>query len=378
MSKASKPKPLAAREKETAQIYDAVCYAIKHQSFCSMYISGKPGTGKSATMDIIAESLSKRKDIDVFTINCVSSHTKTALYNVISMKCMNTTFHCSQALKNIEIHFKERNKPLLLVLDEIDYLHGHNPLLLYIIYDWPTLFKGKVFVIGVANTLDLTHRMLPKLKGNEAPLTINFMPYTSNEIAMIINNTLIKEGDLDQAAIQLCSKRIAAQTGDVRSALTTARQCLRSGNVDSDEDNDEDNDEENEIVKDEPKTPAVKKSAYAKIFANLNSVSASPIVRTKIPNQPKIIMAIILKLSLKLKTPAITEAMLAKAYEKVQPILKAAPCNRFEIKDALSLLESQSYIRVKNGKYTLGVDAGAALKAIADHQMISEIEKLNI
>ena len=77
----------------------------------------------------------------------------------------------------------------LLILDEIDQLDSKNQDVLYTIFEWPSLARSKLVLVGIANMLDLTDRILPRLQGNAAcrPDLLNFPPYTKPEIVEIIN-----------------------------------------------------------------------------------------------------------------------------------------------------------------------------------------------
>ena len=56
------------------------------------------------------------------------------------------------------------NKKVLLVLDEIDQLDSKCHDVLYSLFEWPYLRNSKLVLVGIANSLDLTDRILPRLK----------------------------------------------------------------------------------------------------------------------------------------------------------------------------------------------------------------------
>ena len=53
---------------------------------------------------------------------------------------------------------------ILVVLDEIDQLSSKCQEVLYSIFEWPYLKGSKLVLVGIANALDLTDRILPRLK----------------------------------------------------------------------------------------------------------------------------------------------------------------------------------------------------------------------
>ena len=54
--------------------------------------------------------------------------------------------------------------PVLLVLDEIDQLDSKSQQVLYSVYELPPLTNSMLTLVGIANALDLTDRILPRLK----------------------------------------------------------------------------------------------------------------------------------------------------------------------------------------------------------------------
>lgn len=81
-----------------------------------------------------------------------------------------------------------------MVLDEIDQLDSKNQEILYTIFEWPSLQKSRLVLIGIANALDLTDRILPRLQArpNCKPQLLNFAPYSKDQIANIIKDRLKK------------------------------------------------------------------------------------------------------------------------------------------------------------------------------------------
>ena len=55
------PGEILGREKEAKDIKDFVTEAIKDEMGCSLYISGQPGTGKSATINNIIDQINFKK-----------------------------------------------------------------------------------------------------------------------------------------------------------------------------------------------------------------------------------------------------------------------------------------------------------------------------
>lgn len=118
---------------------------------------------------------------------------------------------------------------------------------LYKIFEWASLPTSRLVLIGIANALDLTDRILPRLRAkNCEPQLMNFNPYQVAEISSIIRDrlfSLIEDPEdpfapppkptdgtpapLIQAnAIELCARKVAASMGDLRTALDVCRQAI--------------------------------------------------------------------------------------------------------------------------------------------------------
>ncbi|ETN83942.1 hypothetical protein NECAME_01735 [Necator americanus] len=154
----------------------------------SLYISGSPGTGKSATMSLVLKRLDSQ--IISTTLNCASLHSQNELITSI-LKALRSSARPSltalaSVLKGLEKHF-------VLVLDEIDHLATKTNSFLYSAFQWPYSVTAKIIVIGIANSIDLTERLLPKLKLSHPPKTLVFTPYSKEVIAEVLKSKMSAE-----------------------------------------------------------------------------------------------------------------------------------------------------------------------------------------
>ena len=82
---------------------------------------------------------------------------------------------------------------------------------------------------GIANALDLTDRILPRLTAHARckPHLLHFPPYTREEIVAILRGRVGREGGgevvVDKAAIEFCARKVSAVHGDLRKALDICR-----------------------------------------------------------------------------------------------------------------------------------------------------------
>lgn len=82
----------------------------------------------------------------------------------------------------------------LLVLDEMDQLDSKAQDVLYTIFEWPYLPNSRLCLIGIANALDLTDRILPRLRARPHchPQLLHFPPYSREELVAIVQDRLTR------------------------------------------------------------------------------------------------------------------------------------------------------------------------------------------
>ncbi|XP_050542271.1 cell division control protein 6 homolog [Daktulosphaira vitifoliae] len=197
----------------------------------SMYISGPPGTGKTVSLKSLFESEVIIKNLNIVYVNCGMIKSASQVYakiaEILKLGCT-VQRNCIIA---IEKYLKTKHKSVLLVLDEVDQLSTKNQSILYQIFEWPSIHNSNLVVIGIANSLDLTDRLLPMLKSKISlqPELLNFPPYTKSELANIISHRLNNSEVMDvfpTNAIQLLAAKIASFRGDVRYALDVTRRVI--------------------------------------------------------------------------------------------------------------------------------------------------------
>jgi cell division control protein 6 len=99
---------------------------------------------------------------------------------------------CKSILIGVLHKFDVRLNFRVLVLDEIDQLEGRGQQVLYKLFEWPVLLGPIFTLIGVANSLDFTHRVLPRLEARAScrPVLLHFAPYSKQELLDILNHRL--------------------------------------------------------------------------------------------------------------------------------------------------------------------------------------------
>ena len=247
-----------------------------------IYISGVPGTGKTATVLEVMRSLERRVDsgeldsfrfVEINALRLASpQHLYASLWEALTgqlvgpqraASLLETMFsgeqnHSSAASAGNGKHSLQRHRRIgpgrigpsaagarrntrdavttVLLVDEIDLLVTSTQSVLYSLFDWPTRSGSNVVVIGIANTMDLPERMLPRVVSRLSAFgglqRLTFAPYTQKQLEEILNSRVRGIADdrdstvFDTKSLEYASRKVAAISGDVRRALELCRRAV--------------------------------------------------------------------------------------------------------------------------------------------------------
>ncbi|XP_022087380.1 origin recognition complex subunit 1-like [Acanthaster planci] len=230
------PDSLPCREHEFADIYTFVKSKILDGTGGCMYISGVPGTGKTATvtevMSFLRKEVDEDKDFPEFTLVEMNGMKLTEPHQafVQILKALTgqkaTAEHSSQLLDKYFTSAAGRKQPIVLLVDELDLLWTRKQGVLYSIFDWPSRPKARLIVLAIANTMDLPERIMMNRISSRLGLTrMTFQPYTFKQLQSIVQSRLEGLQAFEPDAIQLAARKVAAVSGDARRALDICRRA---------------------------------------------------------------------------------------------------------------------------------------------------------
>lgn len=242
LSRMSGVKEVVGREEERATIEGFLNTHIADRTPASMYISGKPGTGKTATVTAIIAAFCERSSraAKVVNVNCMTETNPKAIFTRIlddlgERNSVGLSAAKAQALlekKHLTLASKQ-SPMVVLVLDEIDQLETRDNSVLYTAFAWAHKAKSSVILVGIANGLDLTERVLPMLKGRGySPGLLNFAPYSKEQLVAIVQGRIaaIPEVDgkpvLEKTSISLCAAKVTSVSGDLRNCLDICKRTV--------------------------------------------------------------------------------------------------------------------------------------------------------
>ena len=236
-ARGSAPTVLFGRENEKKELQTFITTRTKGRKSGCIYVSGPPGTGKSAFVNDVCRSVASEESVETGYVNCMSVKNARDLYRTLLEEFVDITEVVEgqemDALRNV---FMQRDCSYVVTLDEVDHLLELDIDLFYNIFEWSLEKSSSLILVGIANALDLTDRFLPRLKARGLkPQLLPFLPYNATQISSVITSklkALLPAGSTSQlpfihpTAIMFLSKKVAAQSGDLRKAFDICRRAI--------------------------------------------------------------------------------------------------------------------------------------------------------
>ncbi|XP_064605733.1 origin recognition complex subunit 1-like [Liolophura sinensis] len=229
------PDSLPCREQEYSDIYNFVEGKVMDGTGGCMYISGVPGTGKTATVREVVRSLVEAMEdgeipsfrfIEVNGMRLTDPHQAYVQILQQLTKQRATASHASEILNKRFNSSAPRRETVVLLVDELDLLWTRKQDVMYNIFDWPTKPQAKLVVLAVANTMDLPERLMMNRVSSRLGLTrMTFQPYNFKQLQEIVVSRMRGLEVFDEDAVQLAARKVAAVSGDARRALDICRRA---------------------------------------------------------------------------------------------------------------------------------------------------------
>ncbi|KAJ2559087.1 AAA ATPase [Coemansia sp. RSA 1933] len=360
---------IIGRESEQITIRKFLSATVERNHGGSMYISGNPGTGKTACLQaIIKQSSAKFTSV---LVNCVPLTRPGQVYASILDALAKPVANADDALAELEHLVFNSKKAFLVILDEVDSLLGSRQEVLYRLFEIAAHADSRLALVGIANALDLTDRFLPRLQARSCgPTLVNFNPYQVKDIVAILQSRLDSVAEkgpdpvIQKAALELCARKVAATSGDLRKALDVCRQAMESAETESKRKAKSVDKENVSTTAAAPgATPAPLKVSIMHIAKVLTSLNGSPIAQKleALNFQQKLVLCAHASLAradapTPTKRPAdsgsvIGVASLYAEYVSVCGRLSMlAPVTRTEFLDLVAMMEAQGVVAVEASK----------------------------
>ncbi|CAD7697521.1 unnamed protein product [Ostreobium quekettii] len=124
----------------------------------------------------------------------------------------------------------ENRGMLVVLLDEMDGLLTTDKTVLYNLFHLAST-SPRLVLIGAANSIDLTERVIPELDARGCkPTLVLFPSYRSSDILGVLRQRLASCPchPFQSTALEVCARKVAARSGDMRQALHACRASLNS------------------------------------------------------------------------------------------------------------------------------------------------------
>ncbi|CAL5334035.1 unnamed protein product [Camellia sinensis] len=199
------PHTVVCREDEKKRVLEFCKQCIEQEKAGSLYVCGCPGTGKSLLMERVKDSLvywaqgAGFQPPDVLAINCTSLTNTSEIFN---------TWKKSTPEESQKFYFTiKASSEFVLAKAAIN---------------WPEDDR-------IANAIDLADRFLPRLQSLSCkPMMVTFRAYSKDQIIMILQRRLMALPYVvfQPQALELCARKVAAASGDMRKALCICRSAI--------------------------------------------------------------------------------------------------------------------------------------------------------
>ncbi|EPB88802.1 hypothetical protein HMPREF1544_04442 [Mucor circinelloides 1006PhL] len=240
------PDSLPCREDEFVNIMGYIESAIQEATGTCVYISGVPGTGKTATVLEVIRYLQHQAeqkeipDFDFVEINGMKLTDPNQAYSIL-WECIEKSsnanhdgkrkrYTAAHALQMLEAKFSKQSndqRTTVVLMDELDLLVTKKQTVMYNFFDWPSRPLSKLIVVAVANTMDLPERIMSNKIASRMGLTrINFQPYKYDQLFQIVQSRLEGIDAFAKEAVEFAARKVSAVSGDARRALDICRRAV--------------------------------------------------------------------------------------------------------------------------------------------------------
>ncbi|XP_050977939.1 cell division control protein 6 homolog [Labeo rohita] len=342
------PERLLSREAERAAIVSFLENHVVAEKPSSLYISGAPGTGKTACLNcVLQEQKALLKGVQTVVINCMNLRSSHAIFPLLGEKLGVPKGNSEARLEKL---LTSSGPTVLLVLDEMDQLDSKSQEVLYTIFEWPYLPNSRVCLVGIANALDLTDRILPRLQAKPhcRPKLLNFPPYSREELNAIVQDRLTQvsgEGVLDAAAVQFCARKVSAVSGDARKALDICRRAVEIVEAA----------DRSKMASEPAASPKVSRVSVPQVARVLSEVYGDRMASSSgdgesFPLQQKLLVCCLLLIIRNGKSKEVQLGKLCEVYSKLCKQRQVGGVGQTECLSLCSLLESRGIFTLKKAK----------------------------
>ncbi|CEP64407.1 AAA family ATPase CDC6 LALA0_S11e03422g [Lachancea lanzarotensis] len=374
---------LPTRNAQFTQIMQFLTSSISSGHGDSLYVTGPPGTGKTAQVDLIIREKfptlvleqprlqhdpellntsffkadeNNYQSVAVVSINCIAINNAESIFAKIYHSFAKQPTMMVRNADDLQQFMKKHTQTtFVVILDEMDKLvtsslqdtnATKHIFDLFLMAKLPFL---KFVLIGIANSLDMKDRFLSRLNLRQelVPRTVSFAPYTAEQMSEIVMEklkTLDTDTIIQPIAIKFAAKKCSGNTGDLRKLFDILRSSVEILELES-------------FKLRNPsglKSDAVKVTLahVAKVFATLHNNFSTKSRITKLNMQQRLVLCSLVHRE---RSDIFqTQTSLDDAYEYYARLLHQkdtiSPLERKEFLEICNALESCGVVNIAQGK----------------------------
>lgn len=242
------PEQTRCRDDERAKVIDLIQGCLRDHKPGSLYLAGLPGTGKTLTLKDVQRTterwgISGKTRPRVVFINCMSLRDPKSIFGVILEELGDKVTASDRKPTSEAIEFSDVPEVIalrravtelnggmcIILLDEMDQLVTKAQDVLYELFALPALKESRCVLAGVSNAINLTDRVLPRLRARGCePALVTFSAYDGKQLKVLLKQRLAKLPfrAFEDSALELCSRKVGAATGDMRKALNVCATAI--------------------------------------------------------------------------------------------------------------------------------------------------------
>lgn len=213
------PKDIIGRESQVSLLRSCLAPILKNEKPLHSWLHGRPGTGKTAAAKSLAHEIQTKSNVQYIYVNCRKYN---SFYSILDhvLNELRVGFGNDRdgrvKLEKIERHIRDR--PFLIILDEIDFLPQKERIsLLY------NLSFGKVGLVCISENREALISLNGRVKSRLQPHLIEFGTYTPAEIGDILQQRAFAALAPGSWSPKVLEKIAYLAQGDARAAIQTLR-----------------------------------------------------------------------------------------------------------------------------------------------------------
>ncbi len=231
------PEVLPFREEQIEKIMKIMSPALKNERPHNLFIYGKTGTGKTASVKNIMKKFNEmeNREAAIVYVNCKVYNTRYRVIQKVAKTFISeldkSGFGLTYIYEKLGSWLIENNIRLIIVLDEVDMVKELDDLIYTLTRMNDELENGSVSLVGISNRFNFKDELDPRSKSSLYETEMVFTSYTASQLQEILRyraNLGFKKDAVEDSAINLTAAITAQENGDARYAL---RLLLKAGEI---------------------------------------------------------------------------------------------------------------------------------------------------